>query len=229
MAREPLHSFSLVTCLAFAEWLHRHRGERQVAKEQAEAVNALATEHGFAFYIEWGNILRGAELAAQGQAEEGIALIRQGQAAYHATGAEITRPFFLALLAKAQEQAGQAKEGLATVAEAVTIANQTEERAYEAELYRLKGELALQSQAGGQQSKIEEEAEACFHKALNIARHQQAKSWELRAATSHARLWQRHGKITKAHDLLLEIYNWFTEGFDTKDLQDAKALLEELA
>ena len=99
-------------------------------------------------------------------------------------------------------------------------------RRYEAEIYRLKGELTLQSQAAGQTPKVEEEA--CFQKALDVARQQQAKSWELRAATSLARLWQQQDKQAEAHKLLSEIYNWFTEGFDTKDLQDAKALLEAL-
>ena len=140
----------------------------------------------------------------------------------------MARSYFLALLAEAHGQAGQAEEGLATLAEALAFVEQTEERFYEAELYRLTGELSLQSQAAGQKSKVEEEAEACFQKALDIARDQQAKSWELRAATSLARLWQQQGKTAKAHQLLSEIYDWFTEGFDTKDLQEAKALLEEL-
>ena len=110
----------------------------------------------------------------------------------------------------------------------MAIVDRTEERFYEAELYRLKGELSLQSQAAGQKSKFEEEAEACYQKARNVARHQSAKSLELRAATSLARLWQGQNKQAEAHKLLSEIYNWFTEGFDTKDLQEAKALLEDL-
>ncbi len=136
--------------------------------------------------------------------------------------------FFLALLAEAQGKAGQAEEGLATVADAMAFVDQTEERFYEAELYRLKGELTLQSQAAGQKSKVEEKAEACFQKAIEIAQQQQAKSWELRATTSLALLWQQQHKQAEAHQLLSEIYNWFTEGFDTKDLQEAKTLLEDL-
>jgi predicted ATPase len=140
----------------------------------------------------------------------------------------MTRSYFLALLADAHGIAGQAEEGLATVAEALAFANQTEERFYEAEMYRLKGELTLQFQASGQKSKVEEEAEACFEKAIEIAKHQHAKSWELRAAMSLARLWRQQGKQAEARELLSEIYDWFTEGFDTADLKDAKALLEEL-
>ncbi len=227
-AREPLHPFSLVWALTFAGWVHHHRRETQAVQERAEAVIALSTEQGFPLWLASGTVMRGSALAAQGQAEEGMAQIRQGLAAYRATGAEIARSYFISLLAEALGQAGQAEEGLATVAEALTFVEQTEERNYEAELYRLKGELTLQSQAAGQKSKVEEEAEACFQKAIEVARQHQAKSWELRAATSLARLWQRQKKQVEAHELLSEIYNWFTEGFDTKDLQEAKALLEEL-
>jgi predicted ATPase len=172
--------------------------------------------------------MRGWALAAQGQVGEGIALIRQGQIAYRATGTEMGRSSFRALLAEAHGTAGQAEEGLATVAEALAFVDRTEERFYEAELHRLKGELTSQSQAAGQKSKVEKEVEDCFQKAIEIGRQQRAKSWELRAATSLARLWQQQGKQAEAHELLSDIYNRFTEGFDTKDLKDAKALLEEL-
>ena len=132
------------------------------------------------------------------------------------------------LLAEAQCTIAQAEEGLATVVEALAFVDRTEERHYEAELHRLKGELTLQSQAAGQKSNVEKKAEACFQKAIEIGRQQRAKSWELRAATSLARLWQRQNKQVEAHQLLSDIYNWFTEGFDTKDLKEAKALLEGL-
>ena len=125
-------------------------------------------------------------------------------------------------------KAGQAEEGLAALAEALTVVDKSGERFYEAELYRLKGTLTLQSQVQGPKSQVEE-AEACFHRAIEIARRQQAKSLELRAAMSLARLWQQQGKKEEARQMLAEIYGWFTEGFDTKDLQEAKALLEELA
>ncbi len=133
-----------------------------------------------------------------------------------------------ALWAEAYRRGGQADEGLTVLAEALEVVDTTGERFYEAELHRLKGELTLQSQAVSQQSIVAEEAEASFHKALEVARQQSTKSWELRAATSLARLWQGQGKETEARDLLAPVYNWFTEGFDTADLQDAKALLEAL-
>ncbi len=117
---------------------------------------------------------------------------------------------------------------MARLAEALVVVDKTGERYYEAELHRLKGELMFQSKAQGPESKVEE-AEECFQKAIDIAQRQQAKSLELRAATSLAHLWQQQNKKAEAHKLLSDVYNWFTEGFDTKDLQEARALLEELA
>jgi predicted ATPase len=138
------------------------------------------------------------------------------------------------MLARTYGWLGRTEEGLAVLAEAEVFIAETGERWEEAELYRLKGELTLQQRQGesqkvdSQKSK-EEEAEACFLQAIDVARQQQAKSWELRAATSLARLWQQQGKKAEAYKLLSEVYGWFTEGFDTKDLQEAKALLEELS
>jgi predicted ATPase len=140
------------------------------------------------------------------------------------------RTYFLALLAEACEGMGQGEEGLNALAEALTLVEKNEERIHEAELYRLKGELTLaQSRVPGLGASVQQEAEACFLKAIEVARKQQAKSWELRAAMSLSRLWQQQGKKEEARKLLAEIYGWFTEGFDTKDLQEAKALLEELS
>jgi predicted ATPase len=178
-------------------------------------------------------MLRGWALVAQGQAEKGIAQIRQGLTTYQATGAELICPYWLALLAEAYEKGGQAEEGLAVLAEALAAVEKTGERWWEAELYRLKGELLLQS--GGQSLEPgvthpqSATAETCFQQALEIARRQQAKSLELRAAMSLSRLWQRQGKRDTARQLLAESYDWFTEGFDTADLQEAKALLDALA
>ena len=168
---------------------------------------------------------RGWALVEQGQGKEGIAQIRQGLTAYRATGAEMAVPYFLALLAEAYGKVGEAEHGLAALGEALAQAEQTGERWYEAELYRLKGELLMAQE--GPKGKTEE-VEQCFQQALSIARRQSARSLELRAATSLARLWQQQGKQQEAHQLLSEIYHWFTEGFDTKDLQEAKALLEQL-
>ena len=163
-------------------------------------------------------------MAEQGRDEEGIAQIRQGLADYRATGAEVKMPDSLALLAAVYKKRGQAEKGLNVVAEALARVEKTGGRLWEAELYRLKGELLLVRDAPRPQVV---EAEACFQQALAIARRQQAKSWELRAATSLARLWQQ-SKRAEARELLAPVYNWFTEGFDTADLQEAKALLEEL-
>jgi predicted ATPase len=139
------------------------------------------------------------------------------------TGLKLYRPYFLALLAEACGQAGQLEAGLTVLAETLTLVTTTEERWWEAELYRLQGALLLQRPRPdvGQ-------AEACFQQALEVAHHQQAKALELRAALSLARLWQGQGKQATARQLLMESYNWFTEGFDTADLQEARVLLEEL-
>jgi len=166
---------------------------------------------------------RGWAWAEQGQIEEGIEQIRQGLAAYQATGAEVAVPYFLARLAEAYGKVGQVGEGLALLDEALTVVDKTGERWWEAELHRLKGELLL-----WQAVPDEHQAEACFQQALSVARRQEAKALELRAAMSLSRLWQQQAKCKEAHDLLAPIYGWFTEGFDTADLQEAKALLKEL-
>ncbi len=217
--------------LAVTAWCHQLRREMEAARERAEGVLTLSTEQGFPYFLAWGTMLQGGALAEQGETGEGITQIQQGLAVYHATGAEIARPYWLALLAKAYGKAGQVKEGLTVLTEALTVVHKTGERITEAELYRLKGELTLQQE--NQKAKVETnsqaEAEEYFLKAIEVARKQQAKSWELRASTSLARLWRQQGKKAEAYELLSNVYNWFTEGFDTKDLQEAKALLEELS
>ncbi|MBI3797962.1 MAG: AAA family ATPase [Deltaproteobacteria bacterium] len=269
LAHELSHPFSLVYALRFAAWLHQYRREEQVVQERAEAGITLATEHGFVREVAWATIARGWAVAARGQAEEGIAQMRQGLATYRATGSELARTVFLALLAEEYGKAGQPEEGLTVLAEALAQASKTEERWYEAELYRLQGTLTLkQSEVRGPKSGVpntqhptpstqseaevrrvgiahqnvseaetvggahpttrEAAAEECFWKAIDIARKQHAKSLELRAVMSLSRLWQQQGKKGEAQPLLAEIYGWFTEGFDTKDLQEAKALLAEL-
>jgi len=184
----------------------------------------LATEQGFPFWKAHGSILRGWALAQQGQAQAGLAQCHQGLTAWRATGAEGLRPYFLALLADAHGVQGEPEEGLTALTEALTLVDTTGERWYEPELYRLKGALLLQQSPDNYA-----EAQHCFQNAMAIAQNQQANSWELRAATSLVRLWQQQGKRQAAYDLLAPIYGWFTEGFNTADLQDAKALLEALA
>ena len=168
-------------------------------------------------------------MAQQGQIEEGIGLIRRGLAAQLAAGAVLFRPIRLCALAKAYATAGRFEEGLAAVAEAIAIVEKTDERLYEAELHRLKGDLVLRRSGVETEPGVQTEAEECFRKAIEIAHRQEAKSLELRAVMSLSRLWQQQGKTTEARQMLAEIYGWFTEGFGTADLKDAKALLDTLS
>ena len=249
LAQEVASPFDEAVALWATAVLHQWRGERQQVQERTEAMVRLSAEHGFAFWLAYGTMLRGWALAEQGQVAEGIAQLEEGLAACRATGTEGGPIRWLPWLAAAYAKAGQAEKGLALLAEASARIDKTGMCFGEAEVYRLKGELTLQSEASlthvsnksqaGQDktkapnaqsltSKAQSEAEACFLKAIEIARRQQAKSWELRASTSLTRLWQLQGKQNEAYQLLSENYGWFTEGFDTKDLQEAKVLLEEL-
>jgi predicted ATPase len=241
LAQELAHPYSLAWALIYVVWFHQFRREGQAAQARAEAAMTLATEQGFAQIAACGTISRGWALAEQGKRAEGMRQMRQGQAALRAMGAETMQSWVLALLAEAHEKGGQAAEGLALLAEAFAVVDKNDEHFYEAELYRLQGELTLH-QCNGQgatcqvanpralspHSQAEAEAEACFLKAIDIARKQQAKSLELRAVRSLARLWQHQGKRQEAYDLLAPVYHWFTEGFDTADLMDAQALLHVL-
>jgi predicted ATPase len=229
-AQELSHPLSLVVALSYTALLHQFLRQRQAAQERSEAVIALSTEQEFPHWLALGTLLRGWALAAQGEVGEGLTQIRQGLTAYRVTGAQAHVPKCLSLLAEAYGKGGQVEEGLTVLAEALAMANKNGERVWEAEIYRLKGELTLQ-QFKVQGAKLKEaaaEAEECFLKAIEVARKQQAKSLELRATVSLARLWQQQGKKKQARKMLAEIYTWFTEGFDTKDLQEARGLLEEL-
>jgi predicted ATPase len=218
---------------------HLYRREGAIAQVLLEEAIALATDLGFSMLLAWATITRGWALAEQGKLEEGIRQMRTGLAAFQATGAELSRPTWLWALAEACGKIGQVEEGLSLLAEALATVHTTGECLSEAELYRLKGELTLQqSKINNAKVRIIEtqdpivrshEAEACFRKAIAVAYRQSAKYAELRASTSLARLWQQQGKTAEAHKLLSGIYNWFTEGFETKDLKEAKALLDELA
>jgi predicted ATPase len=202
--------------------LHHFRQEGRAVREQAEAEVALAHEQKFPLWLAWGVLFQGWALTHEGSAEEGVAEVRHGLQMFRATGSGLLVPYCLALLAESYGKTGQPDAGLTALDEALALAAVSAERFYEAELYRLKGELLLQRDNF-------QEAEACVRKAIEIARTQQAKSLELRATVSLARLWQKQGKHQEAHQMLAEIYGWFTEGFDTKDLQEAQALLDELA
>jgi predicted ATPase len=222
LAQELAHPFSLAYAMCFAGKLCQLCRDVQAAQERATAVIALCMEQGFALYLARGTILQGWAMAEQGQGAAGLAQMCQGLVAYQATGAAVFRPYYLAFLAEASGKLGQAGEGLSLSGEALTAVHKTGERFYEAELHRIQGELLLVRSAENHGK-----AEASFQQALLVARYQQAKSLELRAAMSLARLWQHQGKRATAQALLAPIYGWFTEGFDTADL-DARALLEAL-
>jgi predicted ATPase len=211
LAQEVAHPPSLAFTRMLGAIAHQLRREVHAAHEQAEALMALAMEQEFAFFVALAMILRG----------EQISQLHQGLAAVRATGTALWEPYFLALLAEAYGQEGQVEAGLAALSEALVVVQTTGERWGEAELYRLRGELLLLPPCHDAR-----QAETCFQQALAVARQQQAKSWELRAAVSLARLWQQQGKQDEACALLMPVYSWFTEGLDTVDLQEAKALLE---
>ncbi|HEV8717280.1 MAG TPA: adenylate/guanylate cyclase domain-containing protein [Candidatus Binatia bacterium] len=240
------HPFSMGMALNHTAWLHQLRSESREAQKYAEIAITLAQEHGFPYWAAEGMIFQGWALTEQAQIDRGLAELHEGLAAYRATSAELGSAYWLALLAEAYGKAGQAENGLAALAEVVEFGDRTAERCYEAEVYRLKGELTLRQESKeqgvrsreqkseqpnpkAQSPDPESEAEACFLKAIAIAHKQQAKSLELRAVMSLARLWRQQSKSAEAHRMLSEVYNWFTEGFDTKDLQEAKALIDELS
>jgi predicted ATPase len=223
LAQELSHPFTLVYALYYTARLHMLRREVAVAQERVEAMLRIATERGFALFQAFGTVLQGWALAEGGEIEAGIAVMQQGLAAWQVMGLETVLPESLCLLAGAYRNAGQAEEGLRLVVEALTRVERTGERKFEAELYRLQGELLLS------QAEAEVEAERCFERALEVARRQQAKSWELRAATSLSRLWQSRGRREQARKLLGETYGWFTEGLDTADLKEAKALIKKVS
>jgi predicted ATPase len=216
LAQQSAHPFSLGNALSTAAQVHQCCREARRTQECAEAALTLATAQGFPFWSAICAMLRGWALAQQGQATAGIAQLHQGLQAYRATGGETTRPYWLALLAEAYGLLGKPAEGLQVLHKALLLTDKTGARFYEPELYRLKGEFLLQLSSDHQA-----EAETGFHQAMAIAQNQQAKSWELRAATSLARLWQSQGKREEARQVLGDVYGWFTEGFDTADLQDA--------
>ncbi|HEV2055674.1 MAG TPA: adenylate/guanylate cyclase domain-containing protein [Methylomirabilota bacterium] len=224
LARELSQTFSMILAVEFGAVVRHLRREAPLAKACAETDIALSTEQGNAFFLGCGMVEQGWAIAQEGQVDEGLALIVRGMDVCRSSGAVLELPHCWASLAEAYRGAGRIEEALQAVAEGLTHARETSARFNEAELYRLKGELLLAGAGPGA-----EDAERCFRQAVEIARHQSAKSLELRAATSLSRLLQRQGKREDARRLLAEVYAWFTEGFDTADLKDARALLDALA
>jgi predicted ATPase len=184
----------------------------------------LADEKGAALWKALATMQEGCVLALSGNAAEGIEMITRGIAAYRSTGSRVYLPIFLSHLSGAHAELGQFDDAWRCITEAMTAVETTKERWYEAEIHRVTGEIALKLP---QLDSLQ--AETYFERALTVARAQQAKSWELRAAMSTARLWHDQGMQEKARDLLASLYGWFTEGFDTRDLKEAKALLHALA
>jgi class 3 adenylate cyclase/DNA-binding winged helix-turn-helix (wHTH) protein/predicted ATPase len=220
-ARRLAHPASLCSSLAVGARLHSFAGDDAALDERAGQLAAVATEQGFSLWRAEGTIYRGWAKVKKGDLTEGISLLRRGSVAYRATGAEAWTPYWFALLAKACEIAGQIDEAVTLLDDALQIVERTQVRCLVAELNRHKGQLLLRQGHG-------EAAEELYRKALSIAEEQEAKLWELRAATSLARLWRDQGRRAEARDLLAPVYGWFTEGFDTPDLKEAKALLEAL-
>jgi DNA-binding SARP family transcriptional activator/predicted ATPase len=223
LARELDHPFSLADALCYAGCLFNSmRRDAHALKGDADALIRLSNEKSFAGWLETATCFRGEAAAMLGQVSEGIAQIRKGIEANESIGVRCYLPGELRSLGEAQAKAGHVEEGLNTLAAALTLVEGTGERHWEAELYRLRAEMLLNQGD-------ETEAEASLQKAIEIARRQSAKSWELRAATNLARLWHNQGKTEEARRLLAQIYGWFREGFETRDLREAKALLEEIA
>jgi predicted ATPase len=225
LAHELAHLFSLILALTFFSFLCHFRRQAGMAQEQAQAVTTLCTEQGIApQYLATAGIVRGWAEVHETRAMQGIAEIRHALDQLEAMRVHQRRSYYLAILAETYGSVGEPEQGLGALTKAEAFMEETGEGLWKAEIHRVRGELLLRRSSEGHG-----QAEACFRKALNTARRQESRSLELRAAASLARLWTDQGKRAEAYDLLAPVYGWFTEGFDTADLKDAKALLDELA
>jgi predicted ATPase len=224
LARAIGHAFSVEHAVDFATYLCHYC--RLGAKVQAwgEEEMAIATEQAFPFWHALGTVHRGAGMLLQGRCQEALPLLLKGFAAFRATGAEIRIPSYLGILGDAYTRLARFEDAHKMLDEALAVAAKNDNRCHEAELHRLRGELLLAESADRSS-----DAEACFRLAIETARCQQSKGWELRATMSLARLWQRQGRPADAGAALAAIYGTFSEGFTTPDLVDAKGLLESLA
>jgi predicted ATPase/class 3 adenylate cyclase len=218
------HPYTQSRALYWNTVLHEFRREWPIVDERASSAMQSASKNGFALVLATSQIMQGAAIAATGQGKAGLQQMRDGLDAYQATGGLFQRTYLLAKFAEALNAEGLPEEGLEALQEAAKLAETSSEFYYESEIHRLRGELLLAASP-----KDAAEAEACYQQALEVARRQEAKSLELRAAASLARLWQQQGRQKNAHELLAPIYGWFSEGFDTADLIDAKELLSELS
>ena len=223
-AREIGQAATLMVALGVTTTIHILCGDYSVAIARAQELFALAEEKGALLWKALGMLLQGGPFALTGKASDAVQMITSGIAAYRSTGATLLVPWDLSYLATAYAELGQFEDAWRCISEAMTSVETTKERWCEAEVNRIAGEIALRSPEPDAAK-----AEAYFEHALTVARAQQAKSWELRAAMSMARLWRDQDKRDEARELLAPVYGWFTEGFNTLDLKEAKALLEELA
>jgi predicted ATPase len=222
-AREIGQAGTFMFALCFTSLIHILCGDYAKASAEADELINLADEKGAAQWKALGMLAKGFVLALTGKAPDGVHIITSGFAAAQSTGGTLWTPNFLSYLASAYAELGQFDEAWRCIGEAMAHVETTKERRWEAEVNRMAGEIALKSPTPDAAK-----AEAYFERALTVARSQQAKSWELRAAMSMARLWRDQGKVREARELLAPVYGWFTEGFDTRDLKEAKALLEQL-
>jgi predicted ATPase len=223
LAGQQPHPSMLAHTFTWAAFLHQFRRDPVKLREQAERAATLAREQALANNEAEANMLLGWLMAEEGEPEAGMHLIGQGMAVRQASGTIFHSSYFLGLLAQAHARAGERAEALRLVSEALSFAESRSERWYEPELRRLRGEYLLHEEATQAR-----DAEASFEEALSLARAQGAKAWELRSAVSLAGLWAQQGERQKGYDLLAPVYGWFTEGFETVDLTQAKALLDEL-
>jgi predicted ATPase len=223
-AREIGHAATLMMAVSHTASTRLLCGDYAAAKAQADEGVALADEKGAPFWKAQGMLNQDYQLALSGKASEAVPTFTSGIALLRSTGATLAMPSRLSHLAKAYSELGQIDDAWRSISEALTAVEATNERWFEAEVHHTAGEIALMSP-----ELDAAKAEAYFERALAVARVQQARSWELRAAMSMARLWRDQGKQDEARDLLAPVYGWFTEGFDTLDLKRAKELLDEMA
>jgi predicted ATPase len=209
--------------LTFAAIFYQLRREPEAARDVAAACITIATEHDLVTYQVVSRFMRGWAAASTGLRGEGLAEMHQARAAMKAAGQKVWGPIFAGMIAEVYGEAGRLEDGLSAVSEGLAFVDETGERYYEAELHRLRGELLLLQHG----ATAADQADACFHRAFEIARKQEARAWELRAAMSLVRLWQGREKHANARRMLGEIYAGFSEGFDTPDLKDAQTLLEQ--
>ena len=222
-ARKIGQAATLMVALACTGFTHRLARHYATASFLFDELLALAEEKGAAYWKAAGTVMQGDLSALTGRASFAVQTITSGLAAMRLTGAMVYIPTYLSSLARAYADVGRFDAAARTIDQAMTAVETTKERMVEAEIIRVAGEIALRSQQADA-----EKAEGYFERALTVARQQQAKSWELRASMSLARLWRDQGKPQQARELLAPVYGWFTEGFDTLDLKEAKALLDEL-